>query len=511
MSGATQTPNAPEAEAPPEEEKNSGGFLKHAAIYGVGAIATQMVSIVLLPLYTRYMTPAEYGVLQLLYRVGDVLNICLMVGGISLAAMNFWCKADSAEERKHVAATIAWLTGAVLIAGLGVVMLFSAPIAQQLRLYEDYPNAGMLLAFGIFAMMLQATTVMPLSLMQARLESTAYLVASLGIAFCQLSAVVVALVVLDAGVWGVILAMATTFAFFGVWLTIREFAKSSPLPDKKLMWEVIWFSLPFIPSGICFFILNSGDQFFLIKYCGAATLGIYALAYRIAKGVVTFASGPLVQVWNARMYDVHKQAECSELFGKVYSRILFGYLLGGLGVILFQDEALMLLGTFPGTAELIAPLILAHFFLIFANLMDSAFYVQRTTYIKPFISLASTVVMVASYWILIPRYEAMGGAVATTIGFAFHWSLTLILAQRQFFVKIEWIRLGVVLAVSVALTLLGHNIADQTLLKGVALVVTLIGFWVSGFIQAEEKRIIVDVLQRSLSNLSGLQRATPTR
>ena len=59
----------------------------------------------------------------------------------------------------------------------------------------------MLLAFGVVAMMLQATTVMPLALMQARVESTRYLLASVSMAFCQLCAVVVALVVFDAGVW----------------------------------------------------------------------------------------------------------------------------------------------------------------------------------------------------------------------------------------------------------------------------------------------------------------------
>jgi len=476
----------------------AAGFLRHAAVYGVGAVAIQMVSILLLPLYARWLTPAEYGVLQLLYRVGDVLNICLMVGGIQLAAINFWGKASSDRERRHVAATIAWLTGVVLIASLVVMMLCSQTLARQLNLYDDYANAGQLLAFGIFAMMLQATTVMPLALMQARMESTAYLFASISIAVSQLATVAIALVVFDAGVWGVIIAMASTFAVFGILLTIREFSKSSPVPDMQLLWKIVAFSLPFIPSGLFFFVLHSGDQFFLINYYDAATLGIYALAYRVAKGVTTFASGPLMQVWTAKMYDVHRQPDRSFEFGKIYSRILLGFVLGGVAVVMFQDEALALLSSdkFVDSASLIAPLILAHYFLIFANLMDGAFYVERRTDMKPWIAAASTVVMLLAYWMLIPRYAATGAAWASLIGFVFHWGITTVLAQRVFFVKLEYWRIGASLAAAIAVAVCGRQIADQTMLKALLFFLLLAAFWLSGIISSEEKQTVFRLINR---------------
>lgn len=485
---------------PQEPNPSAAGFLRHAAVYGVGAVALLMVSILLLPLYARWLTPAEYGVLQLLYRVGDVLNICLMVGGIQLAAMNFWGKATSEKERRHLAATIAWLTGAVLIACMAVMMVCSQFLARQLGLYEDYENAGMLLAFGIFAMMLQATTVMPLSLMQARLESTAYLFASISIAGSQLVSVAIALVVFNSGVWGVIIAMASTFALFGIVLTIREFSKSSPVPDPQLLWKIVAFALPFIPSGLCFFILHNGDQFFLIKYYDTATLGIYALAYRVTKGVTAFASGPLIQVWNARMYDVYRQPDRSIAFGRIYNRIMLGYVLGGIAVVMFQDEALALLSSekFVGSASLIAPLVLSQYFLIFANLMDGAFYVERRTDMKPWIAATSTVIMLLAYWILIPPYAAAGAAWATVIGFVFHWLLTTVLAQRVFSVKLEYARMGITLAAAIAMAMGGRQFADQTMLKGIMFILLLAAFWLTGVISSEEKQTVARLIHRGV-------------
>ena len=486
----------------PVIHKPTGGFLRHAMVYGVGAVAIQVVSILLLPLYIRYLTAAEYGVLQLLYRVGDVLNLCLMVSGIQMAALNFWGKAETAKERKHVAATIGWLTFIVLMLCLGIVMAGAPFFAGQLGLYDTYSNAGMLLGFGVLAMMLQATTMMPLALMQARLESTAYLLTSLSIAACQLIAVSVSLIVFDAGVWGVVLAMATVFAFFGATLTVREFSKSTPIPDWGQMVRVIKFALPFVPSGLLFFILHSGDQFFLTRYWGLGELGVYAFAYRIAKGVTTFASEPLAQVWNAKMYEADRGDDRSLVFGKVYSRILFAYLIGGLSAVLFQDEALAILGKFAGSEQLIAPLILAHFFLVFGNLTDSAIYVRRRTDLKPWIALGATVVMLLSYWILIPRYAGMGAAWATVLGYGTYWLLTMLTAQRIFPVQIEFRRIGIVLASAILVALLGRLIADQTLLKAALLGTLLAGFWFAGLVRDDEKQVIRNLANRAREQLT---------
>ena len=481
------------AEIPPQR---GGGFLRHAAVYGVGAIAVQMVSVVLLPLYTRFMTSEEYGVLQLLYRVGDVLNICLMVTGINLAALNFWCKADSEEVRRRVPASIACLTFGVVLGGSALVLVSSGFFATQLKLDVLYPQAGWLLACGVIAMLLQATTVMPLAVMQARMESTGYLLASTSMALCQLVAVALALVVFKAGVWGVVVAMALTFGTFGIGLTARELARTSLLPDAKILWGVLKFALPFVPSGFFFFILSSGDQFFIMKYCGAAALGSYALAYRIAKSVMTFSSQPLMQVWNARMYDAVKQEDSARVFGQTYTRILAGYLFFGVGVILFLDEALIILGKFTGTEPLVAPLVFAHFFLAFAFLMDCVFYVKQRTDLKPWILSASTVVMLLAYWILIPRFQGAGGAWATLIGFMFHCGLSYLVAQRLFPVRIEWTRISLMLAASVAMTVAGFFLSGLTMAKAALFVGVLLSFWFSGVIRNDEKAALLGALNK---------------
>ena len=468
------------------------GFLHHAAVYGVGAVSIQLVSIVLLPVYTNYMSPADFGVLQLLYRTGDFLNICLMVGGIQLAAQNFWGKADTDEERKHVAATVGWLTAVALLISLPVILCFSRQVADFLGI-ED----ARLLAFGIFTMMLRAITVMPLALMQARLESTVYLVSSLAMAITQLVLVSAALMVFQGGVWGTVTALALTYAVFGIVLTCMEFTKSTPVPDLSLMKSMIKFSLPFIPSGLCFFVLHNGDQFFLIKYWGAATLGVYALGYRIAKGVMMFAVEPLAQVWRAKMYEVHKLEDNSIVFGKVYTRILFAFTAASVGVVLFQKEALQLLGAdeYQNASAVIPALLLAHFFYIASVLLDGALYVTRRTDIKPKIAFVSTIIMTAAYALLIPRWGAVGAAHATTIGFLSLAGLTMYFAQKTFTVRLEFTRLIPMMAIAIATALMGM-ICETIVIKLFLFAGMFIGVWMCGLVDSEEKNTVYRFLRK---------------
>jgi O-antigen/teichoic acid export membrane protein len=179
---------------------------------------------------------------------------------------------------------VASFTAAVLLAGTLLVLLGSAPLARLLDISDRR-----LLVVGILAIMVQATTVMPLALMQARLESAIFVGATLGISLCHLTLTVVAVAFLGWGVWGIVWALLITYAVFGFVLTLRELGRCSFVPRGRQLWQLLCFSAPLIPSGVCFFVLHSGDQFFLAKIAGASALGIYALAYRIAKGLVMFA------------------------------------------------------------------------------------------------------------------------------------------------------------------------------------------------------------------------------
>ncbi len=454
MSVATKDEEDQEQEVEPPKPNRAATFLQHAIIYGLGTVSVQLVSIVLMPLYTNNLTTAEYGVLTTLYRIGDVLNICLMMNGIRQASLNFWCKAESEESKIRLPSTVAVFTFCILVAGAGLAFGGSFAFADVLDKQFDL-KSPLLIACGVTAMLMQAFTIMPLALMQARMESKWYVITSLSILACQLSLVIFAVLVLGWGVWGVVAALMVTYGFFGALLTARELWGTSIKPDIAQFWKIVQFSAPFVPSGLCFFVLHNGDHFFLLKYYGAALAGVYGLGYRIAKGVVMLSFQPFMQVWGAWMYDVAKKSGRELAFGQMYTRIVAVCIMAGLGIVVFQAEALYVLSTpaFAGASDVIPPLVFAHFFLILAYLMDSVYYVERRTDLKPWVAAATTIVMLVAYYVMIPRYGTLGAAWATFIGFAFHCGFNAIVASKIIAVRYEIGRLATLFAIAAGLYL----------------------------------------------------------
>src|ERR1019366_2533559 len=212
-------------------------------------------------------------------------------------------------------------------------------------------------------------------------------------------------------------ATAVTCGAYGIGLSLRELLRKGAWPDREHLVGLMRFALPFLPGALGFFILQNGDRFFLWRWRGEAAVGVYGLGYKVALTVATFSVAPLYMVWATRMYKAAEAPDAPQVFGRTFTRIMSAFMLVGLAACLFQDEAVRILGgakpEYASAAVIIAPVVLAGFFQTAAALMDAGFYVRRRTGLKLYISLASTVVILVLYVVLIPTYGAMGAALAT--------------------------------------------------------------------------------------------------
>src|SRR5262245_33413621 len=97
---------------------------RHAAIYGLGTVLAKLASFIMLPIYTRYLTPADYGVLELLSMTIDLIG---MLTGMTLTAsvFPFYTEARSSGKEKEVMTTAAIGVTALAVVTAGVGMLAS--------------------------------------------------------------------------------------------------------------------------------------------------------------------------------------------------------------------------------------------------------------------------------------------------------------------------------------------------------------------------------------------------
>ncbi len=470
-------------------ESQHHSFLRHAAVYGLGTLLLQAASVVLLPLYTRYLTPSDYGILEILSRTGQFIGIVLMANGISTATFAFYCQAKSVEQRRRVSATVTALLGSVLLAGGALVVIFARPLGTLIGVDDS-----LLAAVGILVPFAECATIIPLCLAQARTESVYYVGVSLAMFVCRVLLITLAVAGLGLGIWGVLGASIAVSIVFGAVLNLREFRGVAFRPELRTMREVARFALPFVPGGLCFFVLGCGDRFFLVKSAGTEELGIYALACRLAAAVGMFRFVPLFKVWSARLYDAFAAPNAAVVVGRACTRMLGAYLLVGTALCVFTGDVIALLAApqYARAAAIVAPLVLASFFTTAATLMDGAFYAQRRTGLKPWIALVAMLVMCGLYAWLIPRYGASGAVLAALGGNFFLAAATWAVSQRVFRVQYEYGRLAAMAAIGVAVVLAAARLGPgmRNIPAKLALWTALPALlWVTRLISAEEKAI----------------------
>ena len=120
-------------------------------VYGLPSIVGRLLNYLLVPIYTRAFTPADYGVVSALYAYVSFLNIALTYG-METSLFNF---SRLQEDKRKVFSTI--LTS-VTITSLGFLVLISVfknGIATLIKV-PDHPEyviwvAGILAADAISA------------------------------------------------------------------------------------------------------------------------------------------------------------------------------------------------------------------------------------------------------------------------------------------------------------------------------------------------------------------------
>lgn len=464
-------------------------FFTNAVIYGIGGVLGQLGGVVLLPLYTHYLNPAEYGIMDIIERVGGIVNICLMVGGLRQATLAFYLQAKEDSEREKIAITISTFIAVIFCMALFILYFGASVFAGWIKISDER-----LLVFGVITVVSECFLVVPLALMQARMESISFVVVNLVTLVVRVGLAILFVGGFGWKIWGVYLALFSTYIVIGSFLTLREVFKSSFLISWSKLKDVSQFSLPFIPTGIFFFVLYNGDRFFLLKTAGPEEVGIYALACRIASCVGMVAASPLFKVWTAEMYGVFKGERAEIIAGQMLTRIMVAYTFVGIGLILFSRELLTFVSSsaYMGSASLIAPLVLANAFLIISNYFECVFYVFHRTSLKPFTAFFSAVVIIIAYALLIPPYSYHGAAYATLIGYFFMALITYRVTRKVFVVQYQIFNLFTLLAISFAITMLSLPLEVSIkgfLLRCCLLVIWGAGVWFSGVVSSDDKEM----------------------
>jgi O-antigen/teichoic acid export membrane protein len=470
-------------------------FLKHAGVYALGDLLVNAGGVILLPLYTRFLSKTEFGIQEVLNRTAEVLAICLVARGMAQGVMALYRQSETESQRQRVVGAAVLLGLAATVIGSALLLLLASPLCSALQVESVF----LLWAAGLVAL-LDGVGIVVQTANQARFESGVYVVVSFAQFFVKVLLCIWFVAGLGWGLFGVFLPSLIRSVFFALLLVGREWRIGMAWPDRQTVRKLLAFALPFVPMGVCFFVLNSADRFFILRSDSAADVGVYGLGYQLAMLVGLFSMTPLYRVWSARMHDVARQPDAPAVFGQMTTYLLGAYTFLGLGLCLLADEVIVVFAgrAFSGAVLIVPPVVLAYLFQSAGVLFDAGFYVRRQTQNKLWIAVASTLFMLLLYASLIPSLGLMGAAMATLFGFMFHAALTCYIAQTVFPVRYEWGRLTIMLFLASALWLASLSMAGLWMAPcrlGLWLLWPAL-LWIGGIVTHSEKQATLAMVRQ---------------
>jgi len=471
-------------------------------VYGLTVAVQRAASIVLLPVYTRVLTPADYGVLQLLQISLDVVAIAL-TAGTTAGVMRFYFKErEDAKAQGRVVVTAWWLLLAFNV--LAALVLFAAApwIAAEV---VDRPGDVHLVHLLALGFALEPAAMVPLLLLQAEQRAGWYAALSVARLTLQVGLNLVFLLVLDFGVAGVLASTACTNAAIGLVASLWMVRRTGVRPDRRLARDLLRFGLPYRVTQAGAFVLTFADRYWLKATHGVSEVGIYGLAYQFGFLLIMTSAMPFMQAWTPHRFSLaDAPAADRDRANEIgFRRFSVAVIAVATALCVLSRPVLRVMSneSFHGAADLVGIVVVAYAFQAFTDAVEFGIQAsERTRYATLATWIAVAVVMVL-YAALIPIWGAMGAATATLGAFLVRFACVYRWSQQLYPLRYGWrpiVRLAILGAVGASVTLVWRDAGwpAQLALGGAVLLAFAALLPLTGAVTREEQRAVVAWLCR---------------
>jgi O-antigen/teichoic acid export membrane protein len=393
-------------------------ILKHSGIYALGAILSRLASLLLLPFYTSYLRPAEYGCIAILDLTSAVLGI-FITAGISAAVTRYHFEAKDNRERNRV-----WWTGLVI-----VVIMATSVVTPGWLLREPLARLtlGPTQEGGYYYQLILATLWFDAigqvldAFLRVRKWSVLFAGSSLLFLLFNIALNVWFLAGFGLGVSGVLLGNLISCAVRRIFLLmVFMYSVDSYAFDRSLGARLMRFGTPLILTAILTLVMSQADRYLLNLFMSLDQVGIYSVASSIGRGLYTLFILPFTSIWGVVIYEIAEHPHAKKTYAQIFEYFVNCQMLLFLGVSLIAEPLLALVAApdYAAAGSLIPIVCLAYlFFSMHEHFKVPALLAKRTLSLLPAFVTAAAINIAANLW-LIPVLGLAGAAWVSVLTFA---------------------------------------------------------------------------------------------
>ena len=432
-------------------------LLRDSVVYGISTAFARGVQLLLVPVYTRILGPAEFGVVDMVVVFGALVNLTVALE-ISQGVARYLADArDEPSRRRYASTAVVFSLGAY---GAFAVTAFAlaAPLADLLFGSDQWASA---LRIGIAALAINGLFTLLQDLLRWRLAPGAYLAASMAYTIGNVGVGVYLVAFAGAGVAGVLWGQVAGAIAGGIvaWFSMVDFIR--PAFDAARLREMLGYSAPLVLSGVAVFANQFIDRIAVRELLGIESLGIYGVAARFASalGLATVAlQAALTPLVFKRYRDPGTPSELARIFR--YYCALMGPALGA--IALFSPEIVEVFsGAAYRDAQDVLPVLTAASLLSTLYIFAPGTFLLKRTGVVAGINMTAAGVNLVLNLTLIPALGIRGAAWATCCAAAIVFSGFMMSSQRLYPVPHRWVKIGNAGVLALVLIVLGIWLSGQ--------------------------------------------------
>src|SRR3954447_26672168 len=466
------------------------------AAYTASSVLSKLIAVFLLPIYTHYLTPSDYGAAEVMLASVIAASIVVRLGIIE-AILRFYYVAGE-EPRAVIATGFASVFWVATVASV-LALPFAGPLSTALLGHED-AGLARLAILGLWTLTMYEYA---LTLLRLDERARAYFGITIVNVLITIPFTVFLIVVEGERASGILLGTYATGAAVTVWMLWRERRRLALVPDRPLLRRMFRFGLPTMPAELSLYSLNFIDRIILARTVRLAEVGPCALPLKFAKATQVLVRG-LQLPCPPLAYSIQDDDEARRVYSSIFTWFAAVLAFAASGLWLESRWIVRLLAApdfFPSYQAIglvSTGIALYGLYLAMVVILGRT---GRTEYSFP-ATIAAVVTNVILNLILVPSHGIVGAGLALVGSYVIVLALMYAFTQRLFPVPYEWRRLALALLSAAALVAAGELLLPTSgaiglLSRGVLWLAYPAILFLSGFLHDEERTGLAELLRPS--------------
>lgn len=289
-------------------------------IIGIGKFSTQIVSFLLLPLYTSILTTEEYGTYDLILTIATfILPFVTLLMEESMFRFLIDCK--EAEQKKNVISQTMLYT---LVSSL-IFLLIVIILGKFIKI--PYELITILYVISCVCSGLRNALVRGLG--KIKLYTIINFITSLMNIILNVIFIAIFRVGVKGLLWAAIISNFISTIIIFIALKMHKYFSINNY-DKNLMLKMIKYSIPLVPNSLSWVVVNLSDRIVISWAIGSSANGIYAMAYKFPNLMNTIY-GFFYTAWTESSAKAINDNDGEKFFDKIYkvlTNVMFAVSLG---------------------------------------------------------------------------------------------------------------------------------------------------------------------------------------